>query len=344
MIAGLSVDLVHRPARRHEGCETAWAQPLDRAGDEVIMQGQAQLSRWIVREDGAIGERRVAYGEVEQFRQFRLRKILVANAGVRVEEFGDPGGRWVHFDAGQRQLASEGFRAKGEEEARAATRLEDAPAVEAHPAERPPDRADHELGRVVGVLGRPLEVGEVVARDEPFELDAEIFPGGSKAFAGATEDSIGEVRRAECGEARQLLLLVGARVTAFGLDGGRESDRGEIVLCARLPTLGKAAIAGEPVILRGDGRCGILSREGRGRFGNGRLEQSGALVGRRWLRATLRRGGSVVKAETAAEAGRVEEGQRELIVVHWEAPCLEVGEQARAKAVKPLRETHPSAN
>ena len=87
----------------------------------------------------------------------------MANAGVRVEEFGDAGGRWVHLDAGQRQFAGKGFRGEGEEEACTAARLQDAPTVKAHLAQSPPDRADHELGRVVGVLGGPLEVGEVVA-------------------------------------------------------------------------------------------------------------------------------------------------------------------------------------
>jgi hypothetical protein len=96
------------------------------------MQGEAQLSRWIVGEDGAVGEGRVPDREVVELRQFRPRKVLVPDAGVRVEEFGDPGGRRVHFDAGQRELAGEGFRRDGEEQARAATGLEDAPAVESH--------------------------------------------------------------------------------------------------------------------------------------------------------------------------------------------------------------------
>ncbi len=307
VLARLAIDLVHRPARRYEGGETAWAQPLDRAGNEIIMQREAQLSGRIVGAHGPVRERWIADREVVELRQSRLREILVANAGVRVEEFGDPGGRWVHFDAGQRQLAGEGFRAKGEEQARPATWLEHAPAVEAHPAQRPPDGADHELRRVVGVLGGPLEVGEVVARDEPFEFDAEILPGGRESVSGAAEDPVGEVRRAERGEARQPLLLVGPGMAGFRLDRRHESDRGEIVLCARFPTLGKTAIAGEPVIVCGDGRCSILRRKGRGRFGNGCFEQLGALPGRRRLRGAFRRGRSVVKAETAAEAGRVEE-------------------------------------
>ena len=272
VLARLAIDLVHRPARRYEGGETAWAQPLDRAGDEVIMQGQAQLSGWIVGAHGPVRERRIADCEVVELRQSRLREILVPDAGVRVEEFGDPGGRWVHFDAGQRQLADEGFRAKGEEQARPATWLEDAPAVEAHPAERPPDGADHELRRVVGVLGGPLEVGEVVARDEPFEFDAEILPGGRESVSGAAEDPVGEVGRAERREARQPLLLVRPGMAGFRLDRRHELDRGEIVLCARFPTLGKTAIAGEPVIVCGDGQCSILRRKGRGRVGSGRFE------------------------------------------------------------------------
>ena len=124
----------------------------------------------------------------------------------------------------------------------------------------------------MGVLGGPLEVGEVVARDEPFEFDAEIFPGGRESVSGAAEDPVGEVRRAERGEARQPLLLVRPGMAGFRLDRRHESDRGEIVLCARFPTLGKTAIAGEPVIVCGDGQCSILRRKGRGRVGSGRFE------------------------------------------------------------------------
>ena len=152
--------------------------------------------------------------EVVELRESRLREILVPDAGVRVEEFGDPGGRWIHFDAGQCELAARASGDSAKKQARPATWLEDAPAVETHPAERPPDGADHELRRVVGVLGGPLEVGEVVARDEPFEFDAEIFPCRRESVSGAAEDPVGEVGRAERGEARQPLLLVGPCMAA----------------------------------------------------------------------------------------------------------------------------------
>jgi hypothetical protein len=101
------------------------------------VQRQAQPSSRIVGAHRPVRERRIPDCEVVELRQSRLREILVANAGVRVEEFGDPGGNGVHFDAGQRELADEGFRGKSEEQARPATGLEHAPAVEAHPTQRP---------------------------------------------------------------------------------------------------------------------------------------------------------------------------------------------------------------
>ncbi len=72
VLAGLAIDLVHRPARRYEGGETAWAQPLDRARDEIIVQREAQLSGRIVGAHGPVRERWIADREVEEFRQSRL--------------------------------------------------------------------------------------------------------------------------------------------------------------------------------------------------------------------------------------------------------------------------------
>jgi hypothetical protein len=57
-------------------------------------------------------------------------------------------------------------------------------------------------------------------------------------------------------------LLVGARVTAFGLDRGHEPDRGEIVFSATLPAFGETPVADQPVVLR----------RKRWLCGNGRIE------------------------------------------------------------------------
>ena len=141
--ARLAVDLVHRPARRYEGGETAWAQPLDRAGDKVIMQGQAQFSSRIVGAHRPVRERWIPDCEVVELRQSRLREILMANAGVRVEEFGDPGGRWVHFDAGQREFAGEGFRA------RAKNRPVPQPGSRTRPPSKPIRRSVRQMARIM---------------------------------------------------------------------------------------------------------------------------------------------------------------------------------------------------
>ena len=162
----------------------------------------------------------------------------------------------------------------------------------------------------MGVLGGPLEVGEVVARDEPLEFDAEIFPSRRESASGAAEDPVGEVGRAERREERQPLLLFGPGMAGFRLDCRHESDRGEIVLCARFPNVGKTALAGEPVVLR----------RKRGFGGNRRVESFGPFG----LDIYLRRGGgfriweSAVKAEALGNDRGVEEGKGELVVFHRE--------------------------
>ena len=137
MRAGGLIDLVQGPARGDEGGEAAGPQALDRARDEIVVQGKAQLAGRIVGAHGAVRERRIADREIEDVRQARLGEILVPDAGVGIEELCDPGGHSVHLDAGQRQLARKRFRREGEEEARSATGLEHAPAVEAHSCAAP---------------------------------------------------------------------------------------------------------------------------------------------------------------------------------------------------------------
>ena len=143
VLARLAVDLVHRPARGDEGGEAAGPQPLDRSRDEIIVQRKAQLSGWIVGAHRPVRERRIADREVVELRQSRLREILVPDAGVRIEEFGDPGGRWVHFDAGQRQLADEGFRAK------AKNRPVPQPGSSTRPPSKPIRRNARQMARIM---------------------------------------------------------------------------------------------------------------------------------------------------------------------------------------------------
>ena len=137
-----------------------------------------------------------------------------------------------------------------------------------------------------------------------------IPPGGRECVSGAAEDPVGEVGRTERRKARQPLLLFGAGMAGFRLDRRHESDRGEIVLCARFPTVGKTALAGEPVVLRRKRWFG----------GNRRVEGFG-LFG---LDIVLRIGGgfrsweSAKKAEALRNDRGVEEGQGELVMFHGE--------------------------
>ena len=177
------------------------------------------------------------------------------------------------------------------------------------------------------VLRRSLEIREILARDELFELEAEIFPCGGEAFAGAAKEVVGEVRGAEGREFRQLLLLVRSGVTAFGLDRGHEPDRGEIVFSARLPALGETAIAGEAVVVGGDGRL----------RGVGRVDELGLFRLEGHLRKGRGLGGreSAIEAQASAEARGVEEGQGELVVLHGRRALPEKARATRSPSSAP---------
>ena len=76
--------LVHRPAAGDEGGEAAGLQSLDRAGDEIIMQGEVRgVPAGSSSAHGAIAERRIADDERIGVGQARLGEILVADIGVR---------------------------------------------------------------------------------------------------------------------------------------------------------------------------------------------------------------------------------------------------------------------
>jgi len=63
MLAGLLIGLVHVQAAGDKGGEAAGFQPLDRAGDKIIMQGESETASRIIGTYGAITERRIADGE-----------------------------------------------------------------------------------------------------------------------------------------------------------------------------------------------------------------------------------------------------------------------------------------
>ena len=92
MLAGLLIGLVHGPAAGDKGGEAAGFQPLDRAGDKIIMQGESETAGRIIGTYGAITERRIADGESVGLRQTRLGEIFMPDPGVRIKESGDARG------------------------------------------------------------------------------------------------------------------------------------------------------------------------------------------------------------------------------------------------------------
>ena len=144
VLARLAVDLVHRPARGDESGKASGPQPLDRPRNEIIVEREAQLSGWIVGAHRPVRERRIADREVEEFRQFRLGEILVANAGVRVEEFGDPGGNVGSIST----PVSASLPARASEE-RAKNRPVPQPGSRTRPPSKPIRRSVRQMARIM---------------------------------------------------------------------------------------------------------------------------------------------------------------------------------------------------
>ena len=84
--AGRRIGLVHGPAARDEGRESARPQAFDRPRDEIIVERQVEPAGGIVGADGAAAERRVADDEVVSLGDARLGEVLGADARVRMEE------------------------------------------------------------------------------------------------------------------------------------------------------------------------------------------------------------------------------------------------------------------
>ena len=299
MLARLGADLVHGPSRRHEGGEAARPKPLDRAGDEIVVQRQTHSARVVVGADGAVGERRIADHEVIGLAKLRLGEILVPDLRVRIEEFRDPGRGAVHLDAGHHHLAGERFRREREKETGSTTRSR------TWPPSKPILSKARQMARM---MNSGVKCAYWVARDRlARSLRATSCSSSSPRSSTwaricpiAAEESVGEVGSAERGEAREPLLLIRASVAALGFNRGQKPDRGEIGCRPALPGLGELAIANEAIVMRGDGR-----RPRRRR-----------LIGFKFVRPSrgrrlgaLRRGKSTVETKLAAEARRVEKGQ-----------------------------------
>ncbi len=246
MLARHGAGLVHDAGAGHENGEATWAQAVDRAGDEVVMQAQPELCGQRVGFDDAVREWRVADGQVEAAAKRGARVVLPPHARLRMDQRGDACGDRIVFDAGEARAVAQRLRHQGEEQPGAHARFEDPPCTEAEMLGGAPDGPDHRLGRVMGVLCRALQGGVFRDRGGVGEVVADLLPAGPQTrLARQRKGVLRQVGRAEADEAHQLFLL-GGRGRAPGiLQFPRQADRGDIVAGAGRPAAGKLPIAGQ---------------------------------------------------------------------------------------------------
>ncbi len=297
--AGRLVSLVHGEPAGDERPQAARLQPLDRARDEVVVQGQAELARGIAGTHRAVAERRVADRKLERLGDARLGEVLVPHPGVGVQQRRDPGRARVHLDRGERRLARQRFRHQRQEQSGAAARLQHRAAGEAHARHRAPDGAHDVLGRVMGILRGPREAGHLLGRDQLLQFGAQVLPARPERLAGTAEQTVGQLACPETDKAGQHLLLLGRGMAVLGRDGVRQADGLHVVGGARLPAMGQGALAHQPPVAR---------RHARRRCRGGRRVVGIVPLG--LAEAQAAHGG--VEGEAAGQGGGVEQGQREL--------------------------------
>ena len=195
MLARRGAGLVHRAGAADEQRDATRPEAGDRAGDEVVVEPQAERGRGGVGTDDAVRERRIADHQVEAAGEIAAGVILAADAGFRVDEAGNPGGHRIVFDAGELRCAAQGVGQQGEEQAGAHARLEHAAAGEAEAFSGVPQRPDNALGRVVGVLRRTLQGRIFGGRHRVGEITTDLRPSrrGIPSLRAA-ESSSGRVR------------------------------------------------------------------------------------------------------------------------------------------------------
>ena len=100
MLARRCIRLIHRAQARHEGGERAGLQQIDRPCDEVVMQAQPHRPIRTIRAHSAIGERRIADGEIEVCRQLGAGEIARDDPRPRLQQTHDARRDRIEFDAG----------------------------------------------------------------------------------------------------------------------------------------------------------------------------------------------------------------------------------------------------
>ena len=219
------------------------------------MQAEAELGRRRVGSDDPIRKRRIADRKVEAAPEWGTRVILPAHAGLGVNKGGDTCGDGIIFDARQAGAVAQRLWHQGEEQPGAHARLEHTARTEAEMLGSAPDRSDHRLRRVVGVLGRSLEGGIFRGGRGVCQVLADLLPAGPEIrLARQWKGILRHVRGAEADEAQEPLLLGGRGRTSGILQLLRQPNCRDVVAGAGGPATGKLPVAGKrevhPPLLR----------------------------------------------------------------------------------------------
>lgn len=258
MLARRGADLVHRARAADEQRDATRSEARDRAGDEVVVEPQAEREGGGIGTDDAVRERRIADHQVEAAGKIAAGVVLAADAGFRVDEVGNPRRHGIVFDASELHCATQGVRQQGEEQAGAHARLEYTAAGEGETQRGVPQSADNALGRVVGVLRRALQGRIFGRRHRVGEGTTDRFPSVAVSRrSGLRKAVLGEFGGTEADEAQQPCLLFRRRRTTRRFDLLRQADRRDIVTGAGDPSARERALAVEDIVAAVRGRSGF---------------------------------------------------------------------------------------
>lgn len=183
--ARTGVGLVERVTRDHECRDVIGAQGTDRAGQEPVMERQPLEVTRLGLAHGTVRERRIADRQIVARAQLGTGEVLCADPLLGIELRGDARREWVHLDAGEGDLALELLRARCDEQACPATRLQDGPACKAARHHEVPHGMDNRFRGVVGILGRACEGATLCLGGACLQIGTQLFPPGAIGFIGA---------------------------------------------------------------------------------------------------------------------------------------------------------------
>ena len=265
MLACRRIGLVHGAMRGDEGGERAGLQQVNRPGDEIVVQTKAKRPVSAVRADGAIGEGRIADGEIVDRSQIRTGKVAIDDPRLRLEKVGDAGGDRIKLDPGHKGCVAKWLRHQCREQSRADARFQHPAAAPAQFLDPSPDCPDDELRREMCILGAAGKRRIIAFAYRALERRTNIVPALAEIdITRPTEHTVGQFAGAEAREADQLRLFLGRRRPVLLGNAVGDKDRRDIGAGAILPGGGQPAVAVEIEVCRKPRARGRRGSDGEG--------------------------------------------------------------------------------